>query len=95
MPPLPLLALLLSAAAARALVSTISNMEIRRDVSGSIVNSHSGGIYRFGDAFYLYGTAYQNCTQEGPVCKTDCGYYNNRFVVCVRLLALHANGSRV
>lgn len=61
--------------------STWSNVLMRKDIYGSPVNSHSGNLYRFGALFYLYGTAYQNCTQPGAVCDTACGYYNNRFAV--------------
>jgi len=54
---------------------------MRKDIFGTPVNSHSGNLYRFGNMFYLYGTAYMNCTQPGAVCDTSCGYYNNIFVV--------------
>jgi hypothetical protein len=54
---------------------------MRRDVWGLPVNAHSGNLYRFGQIFYLFGTAYQNCTQPGAICDTGCGFYNNRFVV--------------
>lgn len=61
--------------------ATWSNVIMRKDIYGTPVNSHSGGLYRFGQLFYLYGTAYQNCTQPGAVCDTSCGFYNNTFVV--------------
>lgn len=64
-----------------ALTVSLSNVDIRKDVNGDTVNAHSGGLYRFGDMFYLYGTAYQNCTQPGPICDTSCGYFHNVFVV--------------
>ena len=67
--------------ASSALDVTLSNSAIRSDVNNQTVNSHSGNLYKFGDLFYLYGTAYENCTQPGPICTTACGYYNNRFVV--------------
>ncbi len=63
------------------LVADVSNVDERRDVTGAIVNAHSGGLYRFGDTFYLYGTAYLPCVQPGPICNTSCGYFNNTFVV--------------
>ena len=59
----------------------LSNVLQRFDVSGKVVNSHSGSLYRFGETFYLYGTKYPNCTQTGPICDTACGYYNNTFTV--------------
>ena len=56
---------------------------MRLDIYGTPVNSHSGGIYRFNGVFYLYGTAYQNCTQGQSICNLHnmCGFYDNRFVV--------------
>ena len=66
---------------ARGLTATWSNVLMRKDVHGTPVNSHSGGLYRFGATFYMYGTAYQNCTQPGPVCDTSCGYFHNSFSV--------------
>ena len=73
--------LYLSESPAVGFTSTLSNVLMRKDIYGSPVNSHSGNLYRFGALFYLYGTAYQNCTQPGAVCDTACGYYNNRFAV--------------
>lgn len=66
-----------------AVTSVWSNVAMRKDVHGTPVNSHSGNLYRFGDLFYLFGTAYQNCTQAGAVCDTanECGFLNNTFVV--------------
>jgi hypothetical protein len=63
------------------ITTTWSNVQMRKDVYGLPVNSHSGNLYRFGPLFYLFGTAYPNCTQPGAVCTTACGYYNNVFVV--------------
>jgi len=60
---------------------TLSNVLMRKDVHGTPVNSHSGNLYRFGPLFYLYGTAYPNCTQPGALCDTSCGYFNNSFAV--------------
>ena len=50
---------------------TISNVRPRRDVDGKIIDAHDGCLERFGDRFYLYGTAYG---------KTD-GWLTNRYVV--------------
>ena len=74
-------AAIVCASPAVALRTTISNVVTRRDIYGSIVNSHSGNLYRFDGTFYLYGTAYPNCTQTGPICQQHCGYYNNTFAV--------------
>ena len=52
--------------------ATISNVQPRRDVDGNIINAHDGCLERFGDRFYLYGTAYG---------KTDGFGTTNRFVV--------------
>jgi hypothetical protein len=66
-----------------AVTATWSNVAMRKDVWGVPVNSHSGNLYRFGPLFYLFGTAYPNCTQSGAICdpSSGCGFYNNRFVV--------------
>jgi hypothetical protein len=63
-----------------ALKVSLSNRELRYTTDGQLVNAHSGGVYRFNGTFFLYGTAYENCTQGGPVCTPPCGYYNNTFV---------------
>jgi len=44
-----------SAPASRA---TISNRLPRRDTDGKIVDAHDGCLHKFGDRYYLYGTAY-------------------------------------
>ena len=41
---------------------TAGNAAIRFDVNGEAIDAHDGQIQRFGDTYYLYGTAY------------DCGY---------------------
>ena len=72
---------------AAALTARLSNVAPRLDVTGAIVNAHSGGLYRFprdapgADLFYLYGTAYPMCHQAGHICEQSCGYYNNSFAV--------------
>ncbi|MGD0093068.1 MAG: family 43 glycosylhydrolase [Planctomycetota bacterium] len=38
--------------------STISNKRLRRDTDGNIVDAHDGCLQKFGDRYYLYGTAY-------------------------------------
>ena len=52
--------------------ATINNSQPRRDVEGNIIDAHDGCLERFGDRFYLYGTAYG---------KTDGFGAANRFVV--------------
>jgi beta-xylosidase len=52
--------------------ATISNVQPRRDVEGKIIDAHDGCLERFGDRFYLYGTAYG---------ATDGFGTTNRFVV--------------
>jgi beta-xylosidase len=52
--------------------ATISNVQPRRDVKGNIIDAHDGCLERFGDRFYLYGTAYG---------KTDGFGTTNRYVV--------------
>ena len=39
---------------------TISNVELRRDVRGEIVDAHDGCLQYFNGCFYLYGTSYGN-----------------------------------
>jgi hypothetical protein len=72
--------LVFGSALVHGLVATMSNTNLRYTSAGSLVNAHSGGLYRFNGLFYLYGTAYQNCTQSGPICVANCGYYDNIFV---------------
>ena len=50
-------ALLSAALAAR---STISNVAIRYDVDGRIVDCHSGNIVKMGDTYFMYGEYYGN-----------------------------------
>jgi hypothetical protein len=60
---------------------TISNLAQRYDTQGNVVNSHDGGLYQFevGGLYYLYGTVYGMCKQNGPICNGECGYFNNTF----------------
>jgi hypothetical protein len=39
---------------------TISNLRPRMATDGSIVDAHDGEVVKFGETFYLYGTAYEN-----------------------------------
>lgn len=52
---------------------TVSNAEPRRDaVDGSIIDVHDGCLERFGDRYYLYGTAYGNTDGFGPTNRYVC-----------------------
>jgi hypothetical protein len=67
-------------------LSTISNVAPRYDTLGRIVNSHDGCLVQLtapGKAplYYQYGTVYENCTQDGPICDGKCGYLGNLFSV--------------
>ena len=50
--------------------ATISNVKPRRDIEGKIVDAHDGCLHKFGDRYYLYGTAYG---------KTDGYQKTNRY----------------
>lgn len=39
---------------------TISNIQLRYDTGGNVIDAHDGGLTKFGDRYYLYGTAYGN-----------------------------------
>ena len=70
------------AAAAAPKAVTLSNVARRLDTQGRVVNAHDGGIFgRFDGLFWLYGTVYEACVQEGAVCDGKCGYLNNTFAV--------------
>jgi hypothetical protein len=65
------------------LVVTIRNDVPRVDQHGAIVNAHDGSVVSFPDTpwngtYFMYGTVYENCTQNGPQCS-GCGYSPNTF----------------
>lgn len=60
---------------------TIHNDIPRRDTAGNILNAHDGGVYRFNQTYFMYGTVYENCTQGGTQCTAPCGYNPNRFAL--------------
>lgn len=63
-------------------VSTvISNIVPRYDTNGSYVNAHDGCLIQYNQTFYQYGTVYEECIQEGPICDGKCGYLGNIFSV--------------
>ena len=57
---------------------TIRNDVPRLDQFGNIVNAHDGSIVLFDGVYFMYGTVYENCTQQGPQCS-GCGYSPNTF----------------
>lgn len=66
-----------------ALQVTVRNDVPRVDQRGLIVNAHDGSVVSFphtpwGGTFFMYGTVYENCTQNGPQCD-GCGYSPNTF----------------
>jgi hypothetical protein len=81
-------------------VVTVSNVALRHDTQGRIVNAHDGCLVQFPTSvappsssslslapstgatpytFWLYGTVYEDCVQEGAVCDGKCGYLGNLF----------------
>ena len=45
---------------------TLRNDVPRRDVTGAIIDCHSGNILKQGDTYYMYGEHYGNTTGFGP-----------------------------
>lgn len=67
-------------------LSTISNVSPRLDTLGRIVNAHDGCLVQLTapggtPLYYQYGTVYENCSQNGPICNGKCGYFGNLFSV--------------
>ena len=62
---------------------TIRNDIPRVDQWGTIVNAHDGVVVRFDDLYYMYGTAYANCTQVGAQCdpNLECGFHPNTYAL--------------
>gem|GEM_PF-316567 len=59
---------------------TVSNVDARRNAAdGSILDVHDGCLERFGDSFYLYGTAYGNTDGFGKTNRYVC--YTSRDLV--------------
>jgi hypothetical protein len=54
------------AAAAETSLPVISNRKPRLDTEGKIVDAHDGCLQKFGDRYYLYGTAYGTTTPFSP-----------------------------
>jgi beta-xylosidase len=51
---------------------TISNVQPRRDVEGKIIDAHDGCLKKFGDRYYLYGTAYGATDGYGTTNRYGC-----------------------
>lgn len=58
---------------------TIRNDIPRTDTEGNIVNAHDGSVVYFNGTFYMYGTVYEDCHQNGTQCDAPCGYNPNTF----------------
>ena len=50
----------------------ISNVTPRRDVGGDIVDAHDGCLHKFGDRYFLYGTAYDKTNGFGKSNRYHC-----------------------
>jgi len=51
---------------------TIDNTKIRIDSDGNIIDAHDGRLIKFGDTYYLYGTAYGNTDGYGTTNHFNC-----------------------
>ena len=51
---------------------SISNLKPRRDVEGKIIDAHDGCLHKFGDRYYLYGTAYGKTDGFGKTNRYRC-----------------------
>lgn len=51
---------------------TIDNITPRYDNNGNIIDAHDGRIMKFGDTYYLYGTAYENTDGYGTTNHFHC-----------------------
>jgi len=50
----------------------INNTTLRRDIDGNIIDAHDGRLIKFGDTYYLYGTAYGNTDGYGTTNHFHC-----------------------
>ncbi|MDP4238314.1 MAG: family 43 glycosylhydrolase [Bacteroidota bacterium] len=53
-------------------IITINNLSPRYDTSGNIIDAHDGRLIKFGDTYYLYGTAYGNTDGYGTTNHFHC-----------------------
>jgi hypothetical protein len=61
-------------------VVTVPQKAARLDTAGNPIDAHDGGIVRFGDTFYLYGTSYKCGFEWTAASTTFCGFkvYSSR-----------------
>lgn len=50
----------------------INNTILRKDTEGNIMDAHDGRLIKFGDTYYLYGTAYGNTDGYGSTNHFHC-----------------------
>lgn len=60
------------ATAADTNVARVSNVTPRRDTEGNILDAHDGCLQKFGDRYYLYGTAYGKTDGFGKANRYRC-----------------------
>src|ERR1051325_1966906 len=53
--------------------TSTANQITRFDVKGNAIDAHDGGIYQFGNRFYLYGTSY-GCGFRWLTAGPFCGF---------------------
>jgi hypothetical protein len=51
---------------------SINNTLLRKDSDGNIIDAHDGRLIKFGDTYYLYGTAYGNTDGYGTTNHFQC-----------------------
>jgi hypothetical protein len=62
----------LFASALLAQTVSINNTISRKDTDGNIIDAHDGRLIKFGDTYYLYGTAYGNTDGYGTTNHFHC-----------------------
>jgi hypothetical protein len=53
-------------------VARVSNVTARRDTGGGVLDAHDGCLHKFGDRYYLYGTAYGKTDGFGTANRYRC-----------------------
>ena len=69
---LPILLFFVFSSALLAQTVSINNTLLRKDTDGNIIDAHDGRLIKFGDTFYLYGTAYGNTDGYGTANHFQC-----------------------
>ena len=67
-----LLSLLAVEATAADSIGRVSNVTPRRDLEGNILDAHDGCLQKFGNRYYLYGTAYGKTDGFGTANRYRC-----------------------